>query len=282
MASDEYGEYRRGVVLEGGEIKSLPIGIDPASPLFNYGQGFFETILYERGKLYHFAEHLERIKKTCRDFKIRVDFNEVREELILDYLHKMKLENQCCRIKIIYAPFGDSGQWKTLVRAVPYNRPSKDFTLSVHNEVYDSWLNRYKSLNYHYNLYWKNYYGEKEKSDEVLFCNREGHVLEGSYTNILYRKKSTLYYVAGENHYLQGILQDNVLREVSKISGLKIESLEKGMALAQLAQADEVMICNSLMGVRNVGKIIRGEKSYRWANSADSLAPQLQGKIFYG
>jgi len=266
MESNQYGEHKRRAVLYRG-VKSDPvINTDAMSPFFNYGRGFFETILYEKGKLHFFREHQRRIENTCRDFQIHLNFSEIGETKILNYLEETGLKDHCCRVKILYAPVKEANRWDTVVTASPYTRPVKDFTLSLHNEVYDSKLNRYKSLNYEYNLYWKNYYFKKENSDEVLFCNREGNILEGSFTNILFVKDSILYYVDRNNNYLPGIMQDRVLLAASE-SGLKIVALPIGIPQNRLKDADEVIICNSLMQLAHVRKIITEDKNRNWVYS---------------
>ena len=124
--------------------------------------------------------------QTCSDFHIELDFAEIAEENILHFLKKNNLNKNCCRVKIIYAPIEQGNRWDTIVTAEPYTIPGKDFVLSIHDEICDTKLKKYKSLNYEYNLYWKNYYREKDHSDEVLFINKEGNILEGSYTNLLF------------------------------------------------------------------------------------------------
>lgn len=266
MESNQNGTYTGRAILHRGIISPPSVKTDSRSPFFNYGRGFFETILYEEGRLQHFEEHLERMKKTCRDFEIRLEFSQVEEEKVLNYLKEIGLKNHSSRVKILYAPIEKANRWDTIVSAMPYTKPGRPFVLSIHDEVYDSKLNRYKSLNYGYNLYWRDHYGKKDHSDEVLFCNKEGHILEGSYTNILIEKDSTLYYVDKSNNYLQGIMQDQILKK-SLAEGQKIASLAKGIPLEFLRDAHRVAVCNSLMKIQKVRKIIVQNDVYRWPST---------------
>lgn len=264
MEINKNGKYSGRAVLHRGVTSSPLMMTDSRSPFFNYGKGFFETMLYENGGLQYFEEHLLRMKNTCRDFDIHLDYSQVEEKKIYNYLQEIGLRNHCCRVKILYAPIEEANRWDTVVSAAPYTRPAKNFILSVHDEVYDSKLNRYKSLNYNDNLHWKDHYHKIDQSDEVLFCNKEGNILEGSYTNILFEKDSTIYYVDKCNNYLQGIMQDQILDVAVEIEGLKIEALTKGIPIDLLKQADEVLISNSLMQVQNVRKIINGDEVFTW------------------
>jgi 4-amino-4-deoxychorismate lyase len=281
MESHQYGEHTGRAILHRGLICNPVIESNPHTPFFNYGLGFFETILYENGTFQFYNEHLKRIEKTCEDFGVSVDFNEIGEKVLHKLIHSSGLENHCCRVKIIYAPLQKENRWDTVVTASPYTRPVKDFILSIHNEVYDSRLNRYKSLNYHYKLYWKEQYSKKDYSDEVLFCNKEGHILEGSYTNILYVKDSILFYVDKSCNYLNGIMQGRILREAEKLKGLGIQPLTEGIEIAKLITADEVMVSNSLLIVQNVRKILSGDQVFRWPSSPQSsyLADSLRDKL---
>ena len=265
----------RGITLNSG------VGISASSPLLNYGQGFFETILYEGGCLRHYSEHVERMRRTCGDFGITLDFSQIAEPLILHYLGRIGLGNRRCRVKILYAPVEEAARWDTMVFAVPYTRPTGEAVLSIHGEVYDSNLNRYKSLNRQYNNYWKEFYEKKEKSDEVLFRGSRGGILEGSFTNILCRRASILYYVDGDNPYLRGITQDKILEEAKKIGGITIKPLKEGMDPDRLGEADEVMLCNSLVTVWNVKKIFHGGRGFTWPSPPpeDCLGPVLRRKI---
>lgn len=260
MESSEHGRNRRRAVLYRGELSSPSIETNAISPFFNYGRGFFETVLYENGKLHLYDRHLERMRKTASDFSFRIDFDEIREDKILSYLESENLAGNCSRVKILYAPVADPGRWDTVVTASPYTRPVNDFVLSIHDEIRDISLNRYKSLNYCFNLHWRELYRKKENSDEVLFLNREGNVLEGSYTNILLVKGNRLFYTGQEQNYLKGIMQERTL-EIAWSAGLKIEPMDEGIPLEWLKEADEVMVCNSLMLVKKVNKMIFGGKS---------------------
>ncbi|MBB6480118.1 aminotransferase class IV [Spirochaeta isovalerica] len=263
MESSEHGRDRRRAVLYRGELSDPAIVSNALSPFFNYGLGFFETVLYDGGKLHLFDRHLDRMKNTCRDFSVKVDFSEITEEKILRYLESQNLTEHCSRVKILYAPVSDPARWDTVVSAAPYTRPVNDFVLSVHDEVRDTVLNRYKSLNYNFNLHWRDHYRQKDKSDEVLFLNRYGNILEGSYTNILLIKGDTLFYAGKNQNYLKGIMQNRILEAASK-SDWRIAGLEKGIDLETLQSADEVMVCNSLLLIKKVGKILRDDEVWKW------------------
>lgn len=267
MESHQHGEHRRRAVLYRGLVSEPIIGTDVLSPFFNYGRGFFETILYEKGKLQFYDDHLERMKKTCYDFSISLDYSQIKKSKVLAYLEQESLKDHCCRVKIIYAPIKDSSRWDTVVSAAPYTRPLQDFALSIHKEVRDTKMCRYKSLNYGYNLHWKEYYANLNRSDEALLLNREGNILEGTYTNVLILKDSRLYYVGRDQNYLQGIMQNQVLKAAASLN-VKTQALDSGIPLEMLKEADEIMLCNSLMAVKKAIKVFDEKDICSWDSSA--------------
>lgn len=248
-------EHDSGVkILFRGELHSPLLETHALSPFFNYGRGFFETILYEKGDLDLFDQHRERMRKTARDFHFHLDWDQIAEQKIETLLIDNNLSDKSARVKILYAPISDASRWDTVITAAPYTRPVNDFVLSIHPEINDTSLNRYKSLNYGFNLHWKTHYSKKKKSHEVLFLNRKGHVLEGSYTNVLVKKDSVLYYVGKDQNYLQGVMQDFLLQEAIN-QGEKVKALKEGIPLDFLKNADEVFVCNSLLKLKKVRKI---------------------------
>ncbi len=121
----------------------------------------------------------------------------------------------------------------------------------------------------------------KDHSDEVLFCNKDGNILEGSYTNILFREGDTLFHVDKCCNYLHGIMQNQILNETGKIGKYIIQPLKKGIEPERIIEADEVIICNSLILAQNVKKIIYLDKEYTWDSSPGSnyLATDIRGKL---
>lgn len=247
-------------VLFNGNFTTKP-NISPlVSQHSQYGLGFFETILYMNDKIFFLQDHIERINRTCRDFKIDLNLSSLNESLIPKLLKKNKLINQTCRIKIIYAPMAKTNEWSTVITAMPYTPKAENFKLAIHDEIYESHLNRYKSLNYQYNLYWREFYQKQSGCDEVLFCNSRKNILEGSFTNILVKKGSKIFYADKKNPYLWGITQDRIIELVGKRGDLTSVSLTEGFSPEFLKDADGVYITNSLILIKEAKKVLLKDK----------------------
>jgi len=170
-------------------------------------------------------------------------------------------------------PGVDGKNCETLVYAATYTRPDKVFVTALHKEPVTSSLRKHKRLSYHDNLYWKNFYANKLSADEVLFVNRKGRVVEGSYTNILAVWNKNLYYVEPREPYLQGIMQQQIIKHASELGIKKVLPKAKGFPLQFLERVDEVILTNSLLIAAPVHKIIYSPKyvieknSNKWSDN---------------
>lgn len=233
------------VILLNNRFQGEGIGLSVFSPHFNYGQGFFETLLYENDRIYFLQEHLNRIEKTCRFWGILLDMSWLTEARLLELIKKNNLGTKPARLKILYAPMGQRPEkWDLCVYVKEYVRDNSSRRVCVHSEIRDSVLFAYKSLNYQANLYWKSYY--QNDADEVLFVNTKGNVLEASISNVLYIKKNQLYFSGDHHSYLKGIMQAKIL-ELARQLDLPPLACNNGLKIGEMITADEVILTNSLM-----------------------------------
>lgn len=235
--------------------------IDTKSHLFNYGTGFFETLLYENRQIYFYKDHINRMNNTQDVFKMDVDYLSVDDKLIYKLIAENNLNNKILRIKIIYAPIQSENKWDTCIFLQEYERINKLYTVCIHTESKDSFIHNFKSLNYMANNHFRDYYKNQSNADEVLFINSKGRILEGSYTNILAVKDNILYYVSTHNNYLKGIMQNHILRNIEAIGLKQSGVVTDGFTAGFLKKADEILLTNSLIGAQQIGAIyLKGEK----------------------
>lgn len=249
------------LILYNNQFQSSYINVPVSSPHFQYGQGFFETLLYEKGLVFFLDEHLDRIKKTCDFFNISLDLSWLTSERIQDLILENNLKANSVRVKILYAPIKRSDEWDVCIWALPYERENRPRSLCVHREIRDSIIYGFKSTNYHANLFWKQHY--KDKADEVLFLNKDRKILEGSLTNLIYIKKGSLCFSGEHNSYLKGITQEKILEAAVK-AGLDIQAKNCGIDPEEVKTAQEVMVLNSLIIAQSCSCLIdENEKKYK-------------------
>lgn len=132
--------YRHGRYTD----KAVPL--DPTSPGFRYGAGFFETIYYSGHHLCHVALHLDRLFHALRTYSIpyqSIDF----EGVIQKVLDKNGLTGTPARVNIIYPV--QEPQARPIVLAAPYTpSPYKAYRLCICSERHVSSLNVHKTTSY--------------------------------------------------------------------------------------------------------------------------------------
>jgi branched-subunit amino acid aminotransferase/4-amino-4-deoxychorismate lyase len=83
--------------------------------------------------------------------------------------------------------------------------------------------------------------------DHAILLNDDGLVAEGASSNVFYVKGGTLFTPAEHCGVLPGITRDVVLRELAP--SLAIAAEEVDMALADLVEADEAFLTNSMFEI---------------------------------
>jgi para-aminobenzoate synthetase/4-amino-4-deoxychorismate lyase len=92
-----------------------------------------------------------------------------------------------------------------------------------------------------YDLAWKK--AESRGAFDMLFCNKHGYVTEGGRSNIFIRKNAVWSTPPISDGVLPGVMRSVLLDDSS------MQTIEKQITMADLFDADEIILCNSLRGV---------------------------------
>lgn len=231
----------------------------------SYGDGVFETIRLHSGNPIFLAEHLERLKNACEVLGINCDFTKLSEEITL-----------------LEADFANFGVLKILLSRGQGGRGYRPDTalqatriLSLHllpdNSGFDAQqgiavfmceqrLSQQKTLAgiKHLNRL-EQVLAAKEWPEERLFeglmCDENAYVIEGTRTNIFFAEAGTLATPSLSTCGVNGILRQLLLE---KIPAIKIEAQ---VSLERLLQAEELFLCNSVIGVWPVRELVYGDKA---------------------
>lgn len=247
-------------ILLDGQIKffdSLDIKLD--SPALNYGLGFFETILYQNGKIYFLNEHIKRLSDACRALNTPLPSSQFAAEyLIAELIASNGMQNRMCRIKIFYAPLFSLQEWNMAVTADEYKRNSDPVDAVVYADSRENHFYNFKTSSYMQNFL----IAESEPEKETLFINHSGNIIEGTKTNVLCLKSNSIYYVDEEENYLKGIMQDMIIRNINKFDLISSKAVKGGFSIDFLKESDGVFLANSLMIARSVKQIHFGKDVY--------------------
>ncbi|MFW6335105.1 MAG: aminodeoxychorismate synthase component I [Desulfosalsimonas sp.] len=225
--------------------------IPAASPGFEYGYGFFETIRVKNARPHLLGRHMERFCFAWRElFKTPVpDLSWA--EIIRQVACANDLDRGDCSVKIIAAAGGGK---KGLIRPnllvaasacqhrlEKTGKPGLD--LAVYPHPRQSPLASHKTLNYLYYLLAGRWAAENG-ADEAVILNPDGTVSETNTANLLLITGDTVVRPESE-HVLAGVMEAETLEKLSS-AGFRQE--KKAFGPEALFKADGVLATNSLMG----------------------------------
>lgn len=252
-------------VLFDGVIKYKDsINIRPDSPALNFGTGLFETVLYEKNRLFFFDDHIERLRSSSEELHLPLPrFDHTAENHIKELVSQNGMTDKTARVKILYAPLFDEEKWNLLASVSVYERAVNFITATVDMRVRENYLSRFKTTSYMQNrLSLKS----NALNGETLFVNGSGQITEGSRSNLIGITNNVLYFSGTKENYLQGIMQKNIIRDHKKIGFSDAVGLEGGFSPEDLGSYDEIMITNCLIIAKPAEKINCGDKTYSFGS----------------
>jgi len=215
--------------------------ISISDPGFVHGEGIFETLLVQDGKLQHLREHLTRLRKSAYLLKIKIPFTFTE---IKTAANKLIIKNKCKKaiLKIILTP-------QTFL-IVTRDFPERPVTARVCFVRMERCLPHLKTLNYFPTVLAQRE-AERRGFDEALLVNRDGWVTEGGRTNIFWVRKGRLF-TPPIGSLLEGTTREEIIQLARK---LQLKFSEKKVRSIDLLMADELFLTNAPMGIWPIKKI---------------------------
>jgi branched-chain amino acid aminotransferase len=229
---------------------------------FQFGDGLFETLRADAGRVFFLKEHLERLQASAQTLRLPFPAAIPWEERLSELLTANGLTAGPARLKILLSRgvvpgLGlPEGSHPTLVIwAQPYAPPSvaeyaAGWPVVVFPEPRSTFLGRHKSLNYLFYLAARQYAADKG-AQEALVCEAGGLVSEGAATSLVYLRDGQFYTPEAE----------------SALPGVTLAVLGRGLAgrgrtltfrpttVADLGAAQGLWLANSLLGLMPVAAI---------------------------
>jgi len=225
------------VFYDGEFVDGDSLSFSVTAPSIRYGLGFFETILYSGGVVYHLQDHISRISDSSSKFGLSGD-KPAYDNIISQLINLNSLTEKSARINI-YHMADSASTYKVMIAAWAYEPPTKDiFKLCVYPEIHDSYMNRYKSMNYAHFIMAKKYATEKGFDDSVLL-DMKGNFLETS--------SASLFFFDGEKYVVPA--GDNKLPSISLKNFLNGKDyVFADVNMGNVREMQNIYIINSLMG----------------------------------
>jgi len=223
-----------------------------------YGDGVFETIAYRNNKAEFLEQHLSRLIEGCNVLSIAFEQIEtLREEL--ERVFK-SLEGQTAVIKIIVTRgigrrgyFSDNTEIPTRIissHSFP-NHPEQYQTEGVllrfceQTISINSRLASIKHLNRLEQVLARNEWDDPDIPEGIM-SDDEDNIIEGTMSNIFIVEEGKLFTPVVTRAGIAGVIRAQVIQLATR-SGLSVQ--ERTITRRQLAEAEEVFVCNSIIGI---------------------------------
>jgi branched-subunit amino acid aminotransferase/4-amino-4-deoxychorismate lyase len=247
------------VYLNGSLIPQSQARISPLDYGFLYGYGLFETMRAYSGLVFRLEKHLARLERSARALNIDLYSAAKLESAVYDTLRANHLSD--ARIRLTVSPGEEEpspnvpakGEPTVFITARSYDPPSEQLyrrgltaTVSTVRRSPRSPGSGLKSLSA-LDILVARQRAAFDGVDHAILLNDDGLVAEGGSSNVFCVKGGTLCTPAERCGVLPGITRDVVLRELAP--SLAIAAEEVDMALADLVEADEAFLTNSMFEI---------------------------------
>ena len=221
-----------------------------------YGDGVFETIAVRKGQLHFWSEHLRRLQSGCE----RLGIESVDETQLMGECRSLMRPSQQAVIKVIITR-GSGGRGYRLPEQIRPTRivqlhewpgyPASCTERGIKTRICRTRLGHNASLAgiKHLNRL-EQVLARQEWNDpnimEGLMLDSGGDLVEGTMSNLFMVKDGVLMTPDLQFCGVAGIMRARVLEMAAASS---IEARVQRLDQSALLQADEVFVCNSLMGI---------------------------------
>jgi branched-subunit amino acid aminotransferase/4-amino-4-deoxychorismate lyase len=229
---------------------------------FQYGDGFFETLRADDGRVQFLPEHLARLKASALAFRVPFPEETPWEERLGQLLAANGLTRNPARIKILLTRglaeglgLPRQGRPTLVIWAGKYEPPSPaeyeaGWPVAVFPERRTTFVGRHKSLNYLFYLAARQY-ALDQGAQEAVVLEADGAVSEGAATSIVYCHRGKFWTPAGASA-LPGVTVAMLALGLSR-RGIALKDIRT--PLSRLQKAEGIWLANSLLGLMPVASL---------------------------
>lgn len=261
--------------------------VNTASRGLRYGDGLFETMKLQQGKLILANEHFARLWKGMHTLQFDTPRHFTPENITASIL-KLAAKNghsSAARIRLtilrgpggLYDPASHIPEYIIETWPLPPGNEmlnSNGLVLGIYREVK-------KSCDILSNIKHNNFlpyamaalYAKKEKWNDAVLLNTAERVCETTIANLFLVKGDTISTPALSEGCIAGVMREQLIQQLKKAG---ISTIQQEITVQDLLDADEVLLTNSIYNLRWVQRI--GEKEYQPA-FANKIYPLLHTTI---
>ena len=249
------------MILINGESKEH---IEISDRGLQYGDGLFETIEVRDGIAVFLERHLERLNSGCQQLYIPFPGVELLGSEARALCHQWTSARAVLKIIVTRGSGGRGYRQPDVIQATrvlslhpypdyPENHPEKGIVarFCTTRLGLNPSLAGVKHLNRLEQVMARSEWNDPT-IQEGLMLDINDHVIEGTMTNLFYIKNNSLYTAALTQSGVAGIMR-RIIMTLSADHGLSV--IEHEFTKNELLSADEVFVCNSLIGVWPIKQI---------------------------
>jgi len=255
---------------------------------FLYGDGFFESMRFEKNKILLLDDHLHRLHRSLVLTEMSGEgFPD--EEAMMTYAQQLIKANHCgdyARLRLtvfrdtsgFYTPEGSKAAWLLQVSALegPYGRQDKGIHIGIYTRQSKARgpIANIKSTSSLFYIM-AAIHAQKEKWDDALVLNTSGNIIEATSSNVFFVYNKTLITPPLSEGCIDGVFRKFILDLADK-KGIPFR--EQMVTETELNLATEIFLTNTIRGIRWVGNL--GNKSYENKIAAeifDLVSKELRG-----
>jgi branched-subunit amino acid aminotransferase/4-amino-4-deoxychorismate lyase len=249
---------------------------------FTLGDGLFETVLWEEGRLVFWAEHFTRLERGCGTLGLPAPDEATARSAALAAVRVLGETRGAVRLTLT-AGSGGRGldrpaepDPRLVATAAPAPLAAGPATLatSTVRRNRGSPASRLKTLSYLDNILARRE-ATAAGADEALMLNTDGEVACAAVANLFWLKDGVLHTPALECGVLDGVIRARLL------TGASLPVREVRAGLDAVRGADAVYLTNSLIGIRPVSRLDGRDLPMRpdiYQQSAQVIATDRRGR----
>ncbi len=246
---------------------------------FKYGDGLFETIKVENGRVVFLEDHYFRLMSSMRMLRMEISMKFTLEFFEKEILRTIEA-NELIKSRVRFSVFrNDGGLYLPKDNATSYIIESDKLSITVKTEyevdlfkdhyVYSGMLSTLKTNNKILNVI-ASVYADENGLDNCILLNENKQVVEAINSNIFLVKNNQITTPSLSEGCLKGVVRKNIISLINKDT--EYEILEAAISPFELQKADEVFLTNTIVGIQSVTK-------YRKKVYEISVATDLHNKL---
>ena len=229
-----------------------------------YGDGVFETIAYRHGVAEFLEQHLTRLKTGCKLLAINFEQMDLLRTELNTVFDTMSTEPAVIKITVTRGVggrgyFSDNSAIPTRIISISaypfhpedYQRDGVRLRFCEQTLSVNSRLAGIKHLNRLEQVLARNEWDDPDIA-EGMMSDEDNNVIEGTMSNIFIVEDDILFTPVVTRAGIAGVIRAQVIQLATR-SGISVQ--ERTITRQQLAEADEVFVCNSIIGIWPVSAI---------------------------